>query len=431
MGSVCGRSRYLTLILMVACLGTFLPVAVAHAGGDDSLRAVFINVGQGDSAWLHLPDGTNILVDGGGSWAGPTVVAYLNSHGITHIDLLVATHGDADHIGGLPRVLDSISVTEAWLDSQTCTTSVCLGFYQALADHGVVTSTVRMGESYTWGAVTATVLNPSEPLYQSKNENSVVVRFSYGSVDFLLTGDAEDGAEGRMIRSGLPLDAEILKVSHHGSNSSSTIAFLTGVRPQQAIISVGPNPYGLPHPDTLSRLAAVGANIHRTDLEGNITVFSDGNTYWFGDQTVVFLPLTLRSVGPPTPTATPTWTPVATATATMTPTPTATPTGQSGLRIRELQYSGRDEWVRIHNYGIMAQDMTDWQLMSVVGSQTYDFPAEYTLAAGGSVYVHSGPDAYQSLPSHLRWTGRYVWNNDGDEARLYDADGHEVDRWSY
>ena len=212
------------------------------------LAAHFIDVGQGDSCWLHLPNGDDVLVDGGKPQAGPTVVAYLQQHGVDDIELMVATHGDADHIGGLLDVLGSMPVDVAWLDSQTCSTQTCADFYQALDSHDVITGIVRMGESYVWGGVTALVLNPSEPLYTNKNENSVALRVSLGSVDLLLPGDAETGAEGRMLRSGLPLDAEILKVAHHGSNSSSSAAFLGAVRLQEAIISVGPNPYGHPAP---------------------------------------------------------------------------------------------------------------------------------------------------------------------------------------
>lgn len=240
------------------------------------LSATFIDVGQGDSCWLHLPNGDDVLVDGGN---GPTVFAYLDEHGVTDIELMVATHGHEDHIGGLIDVLASMPVTEAWLDSQTCTTLTCEEFYQALADNGVVTATVRMGESYPWGGVTALVLNPSEPLYANKNENSVVLRVSYGSIDFLLTGDAETGAEDRMLKSGLSLEAEILKVAHHGSSSSSSPDFLSAVSPEIAVISVGPNQYGHPSEQTLSRLRAIGATICRTDQHGTITITTDGSTY--------------------------------------------------------------------------------------------------------------------------------------------------------
>jgi len=247
---------------------------------------------------LHLPNGDDVLVDGGKPQAGPTVVAYLDEHGVTDIELMVATHGDSDHIGGLIDVLASMPVAEAWLDSQTCTTGTCQDFYQALADNGVVTSTVRMGESYTWGEVDALILNPSEPLYVDKNENSVILRVSYGSVDFLLTGDAETGAENRMLNSGHPLEAEILKVGHHGSSSSSSSDFLSAVSPEIAVISVGPNQYGHPTEQTLSWLQAVGAVIYRTDQHGTIVITTDGSTHSVSPSQevtrTVFLPLVLK-----------------------------------------------------------------------------------------------------------------------------------------
>ena len=311
------RALILRAILVIVLLAT-IPLFQEKVTATVPFSVTFIDVGQGDSCWLHLPNGDDVLVDGGKPQAGPAVVAYLNEHGVADIELMVATHGDADHIGGLIDVLASMPVAEAWLDSQTCTTAMCQEFYQALADNGVVTATVRMGESYSWGEVAALVLNPSEPLYADKNENSVVLRVSYGSVDFLLTGDAETGAENRMLNSGLPLEAEILKVAHHGSSSSSSPAFLSAVSPEVAVISVGPNPYGHPTEQTLARLQAVGATIYRTDHHGTIVITTDGYTY--------SLSPTLTPTSTPTPTPTGTTTSTATATSTLTPTPTATNT---------------------------------------------------------------------------------------------------------
>ena len=354
---------------------------------------------------------------GGKPQAGPTVIAYLDQHGVTDIDLMVATHGDADHIGGLIDVLESMPVAEAWLDSQTCTTLTCQEFYQALADNGVVTATVRMGESYPWGGVTALVLNPSEPLYADKNENSVVLRVSYGSVDFLLTGDAETGAENRMLSSGHPLEAEILKVAHHGSSSSSSPAFLCGVGPEVAVISVGPNSWGHPTEQTLSRLQAVGATIYRTDQQGTITVTTDGSTYSVSVSEeltkTVFLPIILNAYSPPP----------------------ATP----DVVIANIRYETRDEYIEIKNQGTASQDMTNWKIQSYqnIGGgceptdQWYTFPGGYVLNAGVSVRIHSGPDASSSPPSDLLWVTQYIWHNDGDKAVLYNATGGVIDTDCY
>jgi competence protein ComEC len=265
-----------TLILAITLVA--LCALSVHAAG--ILTATFINVGEGDSCWLHLPNSDDVLVDGGEPQAGPTVVAYLQQHGVTDLDLLVATHPDEDHIGGLPAVLAAMPVQVALSGSWTCTSTTCGGFYGSLAAHNVVTATVRAGQTYVWGDVSCLVLNPSEPLYTSSdNNNSIVLRITLGQVDVLLTGDAETGAEGRMLHSGLPLDAEILKVAHHGSNGATSERFLQAVHPIVAIISVGPNSYGHPRPEVLQRLIAAGASIYRTDLDGSVTVTTDGTSW--------------------------------------------------------------------------------------------------------------------------------------------------------
>ena len=146
----------------------------------------------------------------------------------------------------------------------------------------------------------------------------------------------------------------------------------------------------------------------------------------------VSIPLVYSEWSPP-PTATPTAT--ATATATLTPTstvtPTSTPPAPANCYIGHLSYSGAEEYVRVANGAGAAQDMTSWRIQSVVGNQWYTFPSGYRLAAGASVYVTTGPSARSSPPDYLRWTTLYIWNNNGDEARLYNAGGIEVDRWKY
>ncbi|MHB1356045.1 MAG: ComEC/Rec2 family competence protein [Anaerolineae bacterium] len=271
------KTRYfVVLCLFVITLLIFQPGVNAKPG---NLFVHFIDVGQGDAIWLHLPDGTDILVDGGLPQAGPTVVAYLLRNGVTRLDLVVATHGDADHIGGLLDVLEAIPVEKAWLNSWSCTTAVCHEFYEALTIHSVITTLVRVSDTFSFGSVTALVLNPSLPLYANENNNSAVIRFTYGTIDFLLAGDAEAEAEGRMLATGLPLASEIFKVAHHGSNSSSTSAFLSAVAPDVAVISVGFNGYGHPRPEVLFRLAEVGADVFRTDNYGTVIIESDGSTY--------------------------------------------------------------------------------------------------------------------------------------------------------
>ncbi len=475
-------------VLLVLALAFFLhPHFLLRA--DTPLVATFIDVGQGDSCWLHLPNGDDVLVDGGKPHAGPTVVAYLSQHGVTDIDLMVATHGDADHIGGLLDVLASMPVYEVWLDSLTCTTGTCQDFYQALIHKGVVVATVRMGQSYQWGEVTALVLNPSDPLYVSKNENSIALRVSYGSVDFLLTGDAETGAEGRMLRSGLPLEAEILKVAHHGSNSSSSAEFLSAVTPHEAIISVGPNQYGHPRSEVLQRLAGVGAGIYRTDLDGTVTITTDGvgwtvtlqnepvtacsgdanrdgvvdifdlvivasayNPYGpvsdqradlNGDNVVNLFDLILvtsdygcgRQIPPPPgmPTATPTITVIPT----QTPTATATPTwpSQANVIIRYVLYDGvvprveSDEYAEVFNQGFGPVNLARWRLNAGDPGQDFTFPG-FILHPRQACRVYTN-EFHPETCGFSFGSGRAIWNNKGDCGYLYDAHGQLVSQYCY
>lgn len=299
MSSVLRSSRYkrravaaLTLLVVLWVL-----VGAQPATSLGLLRVHVIDVGQGDAIYIKLPNGDDLLVDGGKPAAGPTVVAYLLAQGVDDLELLVATHGDEDHIGGLPAVLAAYTVEAAWLDSQDCATQVCARFYQGLAAQGTPVTLVRAGTSETRGDVALLVLNPAEPLYADRNNNSVVLRLSLGTVDVLLTGDAETGAEGRMLASGLPLEAEILKVAHHGSNSSSGAEFLAVVQPKAALISVGSNSYGHPREEVLQRLAAAGATVWRTDRVGTLVVTTDGTHYSLYGETQyrLFIPLVARS----------------------------------------------------------------------------------------------------------------------------------------
>ena len=155
---------------------------------------------------------------------------------------------------------------------------------------------------------------------------------------------------------------------------------------------------------------------------------------WGASPGVVYLPLLIRMPSPaPSATPTATVTPTPTRTATFAPSPTATATSLpvNDLRITQLEYSGRDEYVEITNHGPSTQVTTGWRLHSVVGDQWYTFPPGSAVAAGTFVRVHSGPDALHDPPTDLHWTTRWIWNNSGDEARLYDDHGTLRDGWSY
>ena len=292
----------------------------------------FIDVGQGDAILVEAGD-ADILVDGGPS--GSAVLSYLAGQHVPDLDLMVATHPHADHIGGLDDVMAQYQVLEVWTNGATATSQTYQDFASAVAAEGAAQQQIRRGYSTQFGGLTLTALHPTDPLTGDANGDSIVLRLSCGSVDVLLTGDANAGSETSMLGDpSLNLDAEVLKVGHHGSSTSTTNAFLDAVTPNDAIISVGTgNTYGHPAQETLNRLAAHGATVYRTDLNGTVVLTSDCNTY------------SISTTGA-TPTPEPTVAPTPSAVATPVPTATAAPPSPSpttsGIDCSRDQYNCGD-----------------------------------------------------------------------------------------
>jgi competence protein ComEC len=327
-------------LLLVACVlaGSLFATSVWGATPQspelNTLKISFIDVGRGDGALIQSPDGFNLLIDGGKPEAGPTVVAYLRKNKVPDIDVMVASHTDNDHFGGLIDVLESnIPVRRVFYNGYPESTDNWYAFLEAVEDKGLTLRSMRYPKTYTWGEITAYVLNPaSSSLYSVEsdtNRQSVVLLLQYGENRFLFTGDIDSTAEAQIIARRTPLAADILKVAHHGSASSSSANFLARVHPDYAIISVGPNSYGLPEAEAIERLEAAGATVLRTDRIGTIIVMSNGSQYSVNSPLPVnylFIAPLLNQPSPtPTQTPTPTITPTPTCTATATATPTSTP----------------------------------------------------------------------------------------------------------
>lgn len=247
----------------------------------EDLRAHFIDVGQADATLVEYAESDEeyrILIDTG-DWNVTNVVDYLKLQGVTEIDLVVATHPHADHIGQLAEVIEEFEVSEVWMSGDLAETQVFERALDSIAANEVDYHEPRSGERYEMGTVSIEVIHPTE-VTGNLNNGSISIRLEYGDISFLFTGDAEIGAEEKMLAGKHELASTILSVPHHGSNTSSSIAFLEAVTPEVAIYSAGEgNSYDHPHEEVLSNLEAIGSTIYGTDRDGTVLVETDGANY--------------------------------------------------------------------------------------------------------------------------------------------------------
>ncbi|HHU30638.1 MAG: ComEC/Rec2 family competence protein [Bacillota bacterium] len=260
------------------------PAAEQETTGDTeapgTLTVHFIDVDQGDSILVQTP-GKNILIDGGSRAAGKTVVNYINEQGIDRLDLVIGTHPHEDHIGGLIGVFQAFPVAEV-IDPAVVHTTKTFEEYLTLIDEKDIQFTEgRAGMEWELGGgVKLQVLHPSSPSSSHLNDASIVVKLTFGRVSILFAGDAEQTGLEEMLSKNYDLKSTVLKVSHHGSRTGTSKAFLTAVSPQAAVIMCGKdNSYGHPHDEVLALLAEAKADIYRTDLHGTVIISTDGQRY--------------------------------------------------------------------------------------------------------------------------------------------------------
>lgn len=238
------------------------------------LKVHFIDVGQAD-AILVQSNGHNMLVDAGNNGDADLVVNYLKDQGVTKLDTIIATHPHEDHIGGMDVVIKNFDVGEALIPKVNYTTRTYRDVLLALRK--VKTTAAQGGQSFNLGQAQVAILGPNNNKYEELNDYSIVCKVTYGQTSFLLTGDAGVEPEQEMLQRGYDLKADVLKVAHHGSSTSTSKAFLKAVNPKMAVISVGQhNDYGHPHKETLQRLAAQGVKVYQTAQVGTIVMTSDG-----------------------------------------------------------------------------------------------------------------------------------------------------------
>lgn len=249
---------------------------IAELSADSTFKIAFLDVGQADAAVVEC-DGHYLLVDGGNKADSSLIYSFLKNYSIDHLDMVIATHAHEDHVGGIPGAFNyaRADLTLCPVDYYDSDAFADFAKYATRNGNGITIPSV--GDTYRLGSSTITILGLNAG--GETNNSSIVFKLEYGGTSFIFTGDAEREAEQAILNAGFNLSATVLKVGHHGSDTSTTYPFLREIMPQYAIISVGENnSYNHPTDDTLSRLRDADVTVYRTDLHGDILIVSDGET---------------------------------------------------------------------------------------------------------------------------------------------------------
>jgi len=260
-----------------------MPTITTPVTVSGQLKLHFIDVGQADSILIQAPSGKVMLIDAGNNGDTATITNYIKALGISKIDILLGSHPHEDHVGSLDTVVNSFNIGSICMPKVLNTTKTYEDVLAAIKNKGLQVTTAVAGVQLDLGeGVKADMLAPNGTSYDDLNNWSVVVKITFGNNSFLLTGDAETISEKEMIAKGYDLNADLLKVGHHGSSSSTSIEFLSKVNPKYAIISVGNgNDYKHPHKTTMTKLQDRGIAVYRTDQNKTIIATSDGNNITF------------------------------------------------------------------------------------------------------------------------------------------------------
>lgn len=255
-------------------------------GKEASFEITMLDVGQGLSLLIQA-DGEYMIYDGGGRSYSSYVVSYLKKHGIDSLKYMAVSHYDEDHINGLVGVLNTTEVETALTPDYEADSKIYQSFRSMLKENGADEEHPVAGDSYSLGDADIEVLSPAKYTGDDENDESMVIKVTYGDFSCLITGDAEKNAEEQMLYNDMDVSADLYVAGHHGSASSSGREFVKAVSPDYVFISVGAdNSYGHPAQETLDTFNALGIKIFRTDLQGEVTCSSDGANYWFSTDNV-------------------------------------------------------------------------------------------------------------------------------------------------
>jgi len=247
---------------------------------EGTVKVSFIDVGQGDCILIQT-DECNFLIDAGESGNSEYIEQYLNSNNIEDFDYIIGTHPHSDHIGGLSQIISDYNVERIILpkipDNDIPTTKTYENLLNAISDKNLKITPATVGNIYDLGNATLEVVAPNSKEYSDFNNYSIVTILTHGDNKFLFSGDAEEKSESEMIENNLLQDIDVLKVGHHGSNTSTSQEFLDIIQPEISVIMCGEgNKYNHPNEETMDKFQAMGVDVYRTDLDGTIEMVSDG-----------------------------------------------------------------------------------------------------------------------------------------------------------
>lgn len=270
-------------VIRINIFKKFLPIIIIitlFVGCDkkDILSIHIIDVGQGDCILIKTPSNKNILVDSGDERSEHIVKSYLNKEKVKSLDMIIATHPDSDHIGSLDFIVRNFNVKNIYMPNQNVESNAYINLINSCTDKNLPIKYLSKGDSINIeDNIDLLILNPSY-IQNDNNLNSIVFNLTYKNKSFLFTGDCEESNELDMINSFDLEDVDFLKVAHHGSSSSTSIKFINEVTPDVAVISCGyKNQYGHPHQSTLDTLEENNTLTYRTDINGDMIFYSDGN----------------------------------------------------------------------------------------------------------------------------------------------------------
>lgn len=242
---------------------------------NDLLKVHYLDVGQGDSIFIELPNNETMLIDAAESYQSENIINYLKNLNYQKIDYVIGTHPHTDHIGGLKDIINTFEIGKIYMPKVVSTTKTYESLLMTIKDKNLKINTAKAGTSIIdTDALKINILAPNNSTYTELNNYSVVTKITYGTTKFLFMGDAEKLSENEIKEN---VAADVIKIGHHGSNTSSSIDFIRKVNAKYGIISVGlNNKYNLPKEETITNWENSGTKIYLTSINGTITAISDG-----------------------------------------------------------------------------------------------------------------------------------------------------------